>query len=247
MVTNLKTIALLLLLPFVSMAQWSMDFDEEFSFAISSIDTHIVAWYKFDGNTIDSSIKKTDSTWTGTSAYTNGNDGTLSAKFNGSNGVRIQKSPYYNYGLTQATFSLWVYINNVVLSGQTVAIFDDTNTLSLNNGLICYYDESLKTIYFDNNAFGGFFALSGINTSGWYFLTFTYNATATSAFLNGVRKKITSTAGKAIAINNIMKIGTSSDDALPFIGAIDDFRVYDRSLSTNDVMRIYQGLKPLHD
>jgi hypothetical protein len=32
-----------------------------------------------------------------------------------------------------------------------------------------------------------------------------------------------------------------------FDGSIDDVRVYNRALSSNDVARIYQGLKPLHD
>jgi hypothetical protein len=83
-------------------------------------------------------------------------------------------------------------------------------------------------------------ALSQLSSNNWYCATLTKTGTVYSFYVNGqLQFKGTNSLAASYNFNDGFLLGTSSGVNETFYGAIDDVRIYNRALSSNEVATIY--------
>lgn len=73
------------------------------------------------------------------------------------------------------------------------------------------------------------------------FLAGTYDGAIARLYVNGVQEATLSTSGNLAYSNGRLLLGTDETGGSPYSGAVDDIRVYDRALTTNDISFLYCG------
>ena len=142
---------------------------------------------------------------------------------------------------TTFTLSAWVKINNQTLdnggiiskqpgagtSGYRLSIIQNTRVVRLACG-----DVSAKTIL----------TPTGLNSNQWYNIIGVNDGTKGKIYINGVLVK-EDTCGNSVANTNSLEIGkwTASNDY--FNGSIADVRIYNRTLSEQEIEGIYDSTK----
>jgi len=248
----IRTLTLLALLaPALACGNWALDFDEDFSAASVRRDPYLVAWYKLDGNALDSSGNGYHAQPNEAIGYTNGVIGQ----------AVVTTTTAYLYSTNRAAFWLssgysvmaWVRVreqeNRWLISqwgaggsGNASWVFGTDG-----NGFLrtCHHN-GLQTSLFTSGAkppIGEYMHIAAVyagGTTGTNAAIYTNGVSAVAGTLNIVPQQ---------SINYDFRIGHTYGIA-PGSAAnsdLDDVRVYNRALSSNDVARIYQGLKPLHD
>jgi len=199
----------------------------------------LVAYYPFNGNAFDGSG--------------NGNNGTIygatltadrfgepsnAYAFNGTNNY-VQTPSRFSTGANPKSFSVWLNPSHLKrgwiidggsdgFSGQTFGLFMELATGKiLFHGNGPYYDLDIVTV----------------QPNRWYHLCVTYDGTTVQAFADG-----NNVSSKTVTLNtgNIdVKIGSRQNPSIEqpgdayFDGFIDDIRIYNRALSTNEVAQLY--------
>lgn len=213
----------------------------------SNLTNGLVGLWSFDGADVS-----------GTTAYDRsgqGNNGTLTnsprairgklgqaLNFDGADDyVSVPTSGIFDV-TTQATYSAWVKLvalpgtaNGYFIIRKWVAAIEDKSIAVLQSG---------KPIFYLHGAFGGTY-LSG-NTvlvpGEWYHIVGTYDGTTAKIYVNGVVDNSKSASGNVSDSTGVVSIGRSLDGANPAFmnGAIDDVRIYSRTLSENEIRDLYQ-------
>lgn len=208
-------------------------------------DPHLVAWYKFDGNAFDSVSGGTNAVWVGTEAYTNGFMG-QAASFNGSSFLAANRLV-----LNHATVSAWVYpsvVHNFTLIGGIQSVRGGISVVA--------YSSSMQVVGSDFSSTTStrwIASISGTSVGAWRHIAVTWtNGVVNSIHIDGTSLGVSSSTSYSSEGRYSMMIGarwlaTATNTTLQATGAIDDLRVFNRALSSNDVLRVYQGLRPLHD
>jgi hypothetical protein len=137
--------------------------------------------------------------------------------------------------LKNYTFSLWF---NPTLEGGSEQILvmnsissSDRNGVTLRNDgriAVSYYDGSIKTSS----------SISGLTANNWYNLVGTNTDGNLKLYLNGIYKIDESVYDGYVLAD---KFRISGYTARPFNGNLDDIRIYNRSLSQEDITKLYQG------
>ena len=201
--------------------------------------TNLVAWYKFDGNGDDSSgnnkhltgyninyvdneIVDEASQYIGTSYYEISNDGYFSPDF--------------------FTVSVWC---NLTGTGNAKAIASCRND-SPNSGWIIYkYDQALQFWYFGASSS---ITINNVFNSGWVHLLITTERTSgnncnTNIYINGISQYSASTAYiRNTGTNLRIGAGKNETSAIYYLennSLLDDFRIYDKSLSAAEITDLY--------
>lgn len=79
-----------------------------------------------------------------------------------------------------------------------------------------------------------------LNTNRWMFLACTYDGQTVSVFTNGVQASQLARTGSMTVSSRPLVIGANLDDGSDYFnGAIDDVRIYNRALSTNEVAQLF--------
>lgn len=209
-------------------------------------DPYLVAWYKLDGNALDSSNNGRNGTWSGTEAYTNGVTGSAAA-FNGSSQIDLGApidAACRLFATNGCAFTVlyWSRVENNVatipvargganFALRTFQVFTERSVSAAATPRIIIRGANTDTSL-------------GHDDNTWHHHAIVWDGTAGRFHADG---------GAAINLN----IGTAAEETQnvllgaragnPRSGYLDDVRIYNRALSSNDVARIYQGLKPLHD
>jgi len=205
-------------------------------------DDGLIAWYKFDGNTSDF-INNYESTVIGKVNYTEGILGKA---------VELDGMSYISFGdlemnSSNRTISLWV------------APYNDNNT---NNILSKYSDNSDIEVLFRTQNDRSYFTeitvgenyvdLSKEASKGTEFIgkfdliTETYDGEELRLYVNGELKISRKISGQISNNTYPLILGTNSDNPGSegyFKGCIDDLRIYNRALSEEDVMELYNEAK----
>jgi hypothetical protein len=218
-------------------------------------DPYLVGWWRLDDNAPNKLVTDSARSNHGTAVrntadtYTVGQVGGAMA-LNGSDYVTVSNSTAYSLG-NVVTLTAWARPTaNGIASGRDVVNkhisvgapyvswgieFDDQNRFRFGTGA-------------SNNSYHTLVStVASINT--WYFVAVSYDGVAKRIYINGalnnsgVYSLTIAYADQPVVIGTWL--GAPAIDA--FIGTIDDVRIYNRVLSSNDVSRIYQGLQPLHD
>jgi hypothetical protein len=192
------------------------------------------ACMKFDGDVIDI-IGGNNGTWAGTEAYATGIIN-QAASFNGSS--RISAS--YNPILTRTTnhsVSLWFKANTMSAGTHSYLMCNANVGLSNRLGIVLYNVEGTKTIrvYYFNMGYTG---RSGtLIENEWVHLVYTCTSSGVlSLYLNGVLQ--TGTQSDTVSTAGLF-IGDKGDGSGYFNGLIDEFFIWNKVLSQDDVTNLY--------
>ena len=148
-----------------------------------------------------------------------------------------------NLNVVAHSMTSWLYLTALRPSGQQ-------RWLSWGNGscggggedFVCYLASSL---YHGPSCIVAYeFLSSGVTTGVWYFCVSTYNGTTWTTYLNGTQ--IQSSNAGLNAVNGFFSIGYNRDSAQTLGGNggggyLGEIRFYNRALTAEEVLRIYQG------
>ena len=203
-------------------------------------------WYKFDTSSLGLNSGSYGSIYdlTGNtnvsqnlSDFTKGNS---SASFNGSTSyLFLNSSP--NMNGKDFTISFW---EKKGANGISPSIFSIGDVSGLRQNIfIGYRSTNYMSFNFYDDDFTGSTLITSLTT--WNFWTFTYNTTSRIAkiFLNGILDG-QKTLGGSININqNRLWIGryTNIHGTAYYNGIIDDLRMYEFELTSNQILELYNG------
>ena len=233
-----KTIILLAMLAAAGLAGAQM-FAQMFGAAVGT-PIPAVAWYKLDGNALDTQGAY-NGTWGGTTAYTNGYfPGTQSAMING-------YSNYITAGdtatLQAGTITAWIYVANptdanrnyIVSKFSTVAVGEFILRVTPTGTI-----EFLSVYGTTASATGA----SVLSSNTWYHVAATYTSGSQNVYLSGGVQATTTQVGTILDTVQPFNIGTRYNAGTPsyyFSGRIDDVRIFNRVLSAANIQRIMTG------
>jgi hypothetical protein len=172
---------------------------------------------------------------------TSGYDGYGAYSFDGNNDyMEFVGSPSLNISEDEITISFWVNVSTVANSG----LITKRDSASSNNAYSVLIDSS-NDFSFEITHNGGTRVvvednLGSITTkTKWYYITGVYNSTAILLYIDGVLQDSTATTGNIFPSSIPLRIGSINDPPAGFFqGDIDDVRIYNRSLSAEQVVML---------
>jgi hypothetical protein len=196
----------------------------------------LIIYYPFD-NSLNDFYTLTSLSITGSYSYTTGKKNQCLSLTNTS-GVAPTNYLSSSYVLPSIfTVSLWFQTPNTSVGSM---VFCAASNVSLVNGSISIYFSGgyLGCAYSDIANNGLAYAISA-NT--WYHAAITYNSGSMLLYVNG------SLSGNTVTGTNsksgfTLGGGRDSGTQYPFTGYIDDFRIYNRILTTTELTAIYNNL-----
>src|SRR5581483_5858118 len=201
----------------------------------------LIAYYPFDGNANDA-VGTNDGVVVGATLtndmFGNPNHAYL---FNGTNYIQCTDAGFPS-GSGDRTVCLWLELSS----------FGDGTTYPFGYGTVA--TDSAFYSYVDNlHSDAPAIALAesgngtsvprwhGVTTNIWYHLTITYSGSNSTAalYINGTNVAQT-TRNFETALTGSFYIGAGFEPALPFYGAINNVRIYNRALSPDEVSNLYK-------
>jgi hypothetical protein len=204
------------------------------------------------GKTLDYSTSNNNGTVNGAAAWnaTGGWNGTGAYHFNSNNGyIEPARQDLYN-NLTQGTIMAWVKYDGDTDYGSW---FGADNGTCVNPFQIGINTANSFQVWIQKNGCGsGDLALSYTltNPNAWHHLVYRVNSTNNSMFVDGVRVTPTYSQGGpgttyflnyTAAQATRYYIGASMEYYEYFNGSIDDLRIYNRPLSDEQILAIYNN------
>jgi hypothetical protein len=186
-------------------------------------------------------------TWTDLSG--NGNNGTISGATYSSNESGYLdfdgSNDYVNLGsfftFSNFTISLWVYPG----STQTTYadIFDNNHTGTQN--FVCQQNANNVNQYSFGVSGSSGTSLFTLSANVWQYLTFTYNNSVASAYINGAFHSSGAPGGPANYVNPILNIArwSSQYGGRHWNGRVSYFTAYNKVLTASEITQNYNALK----
>ena len=197
-------------------------------------DNTIVAHYKFDGNTVDSSINQNNSSYYGVLSTTEGKIGS-SIKLNGRNNFVQLPTTIANH--QEITVATWVYFDG---GSSLQHIFDFGSGES--DRMFLTPNSASGELYFGIKTNGVEESLSttSLSAGAWHHVAVTLNSSLASLYVDGVlvdesNSIVNSPLDFKPALNYI---GRSQYSGSLFDGNIDDFRVYNYALTVDEIKKL---------
>jgi hypothetical protein len=211
----------------------------------------LVAHYPFDGNALDKTTNLNHGTVNGAELTLDRNGCPNSAYlFDGINDyINLGSSPIFNLATYQAfTFSVWVKANS--LSSFNV-IFSKYISASSNRSYAFRYapENKISLMLFQNGGNTNNQSLEHFVDNNWHQITWVYESSGFSqVFVDGVFATSrtfpypmypNSSALAVIGATHASGSGQTFDGN--FSGSLDEFRLYNRALSAEEIMSLYIG------
>ncbi len=221
---------------------------------LSQFTNGLIAYYPFNGNANDESGNGRHGTPTGPATLAADRYGSANRAydFNGSGKVSL---PAFNYG-SQFTISAWV---NFDADNRTHLIITKKPADAIDSVALTFQDGKFKAVVFSsNNVFIGRSAQNTTPSVGvWSHLTFTFDGGTTPSaikiYKDGVRIDDSDLSlGSFTTFNDLnvaSEIGSQNSGAGAADGKFDDYRIYNRALSPDEVKRLRDlelGLPSIH-
>ena len=219
---------------------------------------YLFAWYKLDGNLIDSSRFAAVATLpngaitytTDTSKFSN-LPNYISATFNGT------ASATGAYALTPAinkdvplSFAFWFMTTGTAY--YTMMGYGDKSTNSTRiqfDFLNASGSYQLKVFTALNNQWTISPTATGLSLNTWYFCVYTLSSTSPVncvLYINGTQRATGSgNAGQTLTANKDLTIGASGDGGRGFVGQLADIRIYNKVLSLAEITTLYTVNTPV--
>jgi len=205
----------------------------------SSLTNGLIVWYKMDenswdgtsGEVKDSSGQNLNATSFG-SAQTNPGKINRSGYFNGTTGRIQSESPLAGDLTNNFTVMLWFKTST-----------DATQRLVCKRYGTCQYDFYFEggylAIYDGSSAIGNY---SIVSKNQWHHIGFQISNNVLSFFLDGNQTFPGGIAPHIVSGSELLGIGSFPNAAIsPVNGAIDDVRIYNRVLGSNEVYQIFNA------
>ena len=182
--------------------------------------------------------------------YTPGTDGWTSGVFGG--GLQFNGSTdYVDMGKSSAytpssalTVSEWVNWGAFTSSNGGYATV--SNSGSASNGFAIYQNTSApynKLLSFVYTSVGGLHSVTGstqLSTATWYHVALTYDGSNVRLYVNGVQDGSTAATGTITASTADLLFGSQYTSAGgKFTGTLDDVRIYNRALTSSEILDQY--------
>ena len=206
---------------------------------LQSLQNGLVAYYPFNGNALDGSG--------------NGNNGTV-------HGATLTTDRYGNNNSAYFFNGAGTYINvpnstslqiNTVIS--MCAWIDFENGGTMNPRILHKYDYQLATLstnparkifsQFGNNNNSSVTSQNILQANNWHFVALTYNGSNIILYINGIQDSSIPYTGSIGISSYDLTIGINSQNLQDwFKGKIDDIRIYNRAITSQEVDCLYTGL-----
>lgn len=201
--------------------------------------TGLQAYYKMNGNVIDSSGNGLNGTSVGTPTYTTGKYGDAISLNGTSQYVTVPDSTLLEGSSGNISVFGWINITDFSSDGNQHLISKYTSF----NGwrLVARSSDILVTVGGVNITRG-----SGVATGTWSHIGFTKTGTTLKVYQNGVQIGSDATVGTTLANSEAMYIGRRNDGVDGFVkGLIDDCSVWNRVLTPTEIGNLYDSTCPL--
>lgn len=213
--------------------------------------SNLLRWYEFEGNGLDSSTNNVGLTLTGSNAsFVSGKYG-KAVTFSNPALAAGYANTYYSGSCTSNTpVSVACWFNYTVSSTSaswtpTVFTLGGSNVASAITVNIANGNWLVASIYTGSAGLSNVVAsgAQSVSANTWYHVAMTYDGTTCTTYLNGA--SVGTPVGTVGALaSNILRIGdggNTTGNSTAFVGHIDDFRVYARTLTAADVMTLYNS------
>jgi len=200
----------------------------------------LIGRWTFNGNAADDSGNGLDGTITGGASLTTGQNGAANGaySFNGTNQY-VQLGQSTNFNTKEFTYSVWAKTTNPALS-QDIIAKELQYKYRFTSGGIGILIGANGTSWTKNTTAAYTFAA---NT--WYHLLLTVSSSRNiiNLYVNGALVMTTDLAGAPIATFNTSPVYIASHNSSVdmFNGALDDARIYSRTLSAAEVQGLYDA------
>ncbi len=221
--------------------QWFRIYSEYLSETVGS--SNLVGWWKFDETSGTSVYDSSGQDNTGSLSNATLTDGYFNGGVNcdGSNDeVIIPDSTSYNFGTGDFTICFWFL---KVQEGRGDPLSWKTADGSDDFGVILQSDETLD-LYFRIDGAGGFGISNGsaYSLNEWHHAVILRTGSNLKSYIDGVADG-TGTSSRdidAIDVGTTITLG-ENNDAVDFEGKLDDFRLYNRSLTLAEIQALYRA------
>jgi len=202
----------------------------------------LVAHWKFDDNALDSSGNGNSGTVSG-ATYTTGKSGSA-LKFSGTNiYVSILDSP--SLDVTKLTIEAWINASSWSSSTYPRIVSKEATTSAAPYALELNSSGKSVDLCLDTGS-GEKCVDSGANSislNQWYYVVGTWNGTHSQIYVNGDLKKTLAQSGSMTATSNNVTIGNNYPSKnRQYNGIIDEVKIYNYSLSAEDILSNYKAL-----
>lgn len=220
----------------------------------------LVAYYPFNGNANDESGNGNNaSEITSNVSFVNGIKG-QATKFGGFNSpghIHVPNSTSLKF-TNLASFVYWVRLDNAAgmdgwgnfsANGNQCAFAKSHDRRGIYNNMGYTSKSKLYSNLGENYSGKGVSSrgegISGYKLGSWIQIAYTFSSTSSTLYVNGVKDSTVNTPiNFNISNSQDLYFGKYSDYWYPLNGALDEFRIYNRTLSSNEVSQIYNSEKP---
>jgi len=205
--------------------------------AASDVTNGIVGWWKFNGNANDSSGNGNNGAIAG-AVLTTGATNVASTAYSFAANAAAQVITFNSPGSISGnlTVSAWVRPTSYPTERSTIAEGIDPYSYYISLAT----DGSLQSYRYGTDP-GGYHS-SGAGTvplNTWTNVVIAWDATSVKLYVNGTLRTTVATTGNGLSGSRII-VGAESTSR-QFIGAIDDVRVFNRTLPLSDVTKLYSS------
>jgi hypothetical protein len=207
--------------------------------------TILVFYYDFEQSGISGSTLKNiasnayDATIVGNPIQTTTfKNGLASSQSTASN--YIYKTSFTNMASTNQTMCFWTRTTSNPNFGSVINCYSGTSYTS-------YYSASFVQAYYDGTAHNLRFFVNGstfyysfvYNLNQWYHICYIKSGTTLTLYINGTQVATTSSGQTLFSTSSSMYLGQDlAQPTYPHIGFMDDFRIYNRAITTTELNTI---------
>lgn len=212
------------------------------NFAHADITTGLQGWWQFNGDTLDYSGSGNNGTAVGSPSYVAGNLYSQAISLNGtSQYVDMRNTNDFSTG--SFSVSGWFYCVSTLPTNPGLVIKGTNSGVTVRyemyvnntctNPSVLVADGTASVIVSGSGSIGGF--------GNWFMVTMVVDrgTQVMSLYVNGVFKNSSSISAIGSVSNSVaLRVGNTSDNRR-FHGYMQDFRIYNRALSSSDVTQLY--------
>ncbi len=217
----------------------------------------IAAYFPLDENTGtaagDTSINTNNGTLTNGPTWTTGQIGSA-VDFDGTDDyVTVADKDVFDF-VDSRNFALSGWFNRDTFTTDDTIVAKRNGITAGDTGYILYIDDATDKLTFEASDGTDEYQLESVSTftaTGWYYYALVWNdsvSASTRLYVNGIPEAATATGTfsnvNSLANSDAFRLGAESDAGNPFDGKIDDTKLYNRTLSGDEVAQIYRLTTP---
>ncbi len=204
--------------------------------AAEGADPSLVAWYRFDGNALDSSGNDLHGTEMGNPTYEAGVFGQAISLDGDGDYVDCGLAPEFDI-TDYITFTYWIKVVEFDKEWNTVLSRGDDSWRSSRAGLNDFMEAAVG-----GTAGNYTYGITPVNDEQWHHVGWVYDGTMNYLYVDGEVDATEENSGQITVSSYPLFIGdNSSATGRYWTGLIDDVQIYNRALNQEEVQRVMQA------